>query len=98
MSGIQDGGFTLPDFMVITDLGGEQHAIDRRSIITMTNSIPKDAPEGFVMGGKEIVTVIINSPVGIINYHTRETLISLIKRVNKASSIKEHTYQRGKDE
>jgi len=98
MSGIQDGDFTLPDFMVITDLGGEQHAIDRRSIITMTNSIPKDAPEGFVMGGKEIVTVIINSPVGTISYHTRETLISLIKRVNKASSIKEHTYQRGKDE
>ncbi|KKK78466.1 hypothetical protein LCGC14_2843310, partial [marine sediment metagenome] len=79
MSGIQDTSFTLPDFMVITDLGGEQHAIDRRSIITMTNSIPKDAPEGFVMGGKEIVTIVINTPVGVINYHTRETLISLIK-------------------
>ncbi len=98
MRGIQDADFTLPDFMVITDLGGEQHAIDRRSIITMTNAIPKDAPEGFVMGGKEIVTVIINSPAGIISYHTRETLLSLIKRVNKASSIKEHTYQRGKGE
>ena len=95
MSGIQDTSFTLPDFMVITDLGGEQHAIDRRSIITMTNSIPKDAPEGFVMGGKEIVTIFTNSPVGIINYHTKEKLISLLKRVNKTSSIKEHTYQRG---
>ena len=98
MSEGQYGSSNLPDFMVITDLGGEQHAIDRRSIITMTNSIPKDAPEGFVMGGKEIVTIVVNSPVGVISYHTRETLISLIKRVNKASSIKEHTYQRGKSE
>lgn len=98
MSEFQYGDFNRPDFMVITDLGGDKHAIDRRSIITMTNSIPKDAPEGFVMGGKEIVTVIINSPAGLITYHTRETLISLLKRVNKAGSIKEHTYQRSKDE
>ena len=97
MSGIMDGSFGTPDFMVITDLGGEQHAIDRRSIITMTNSIPENPPEGFTMG-KDLVTVIINTPAGIISYHTRETLISLIKRVNKTSSIKEHTYQRGKEE
>lgn len=98
MNGIQDGDFTLPDFMVITDLGGEQHAIDRRSIITMTNSIPKDPPEGFVMGGKEIVSVIINSPAGLITYSTRETLISLLKRVAKTGGIRKYTYQRGKNE
>lgn len=98
MSETQNSNFTLPDFMVITDLGGEQHAIDRRSIITMTNSVPKDPPEGFVMGGKQIVSVIINSPAGLITYSTRETLISLLKRVAKTSGLREYTYQRGKDE
>lgn len=97
MSGIQDGGFNLPDFMVITDLGGEQHAIDRRSIVTMTNSIPSNPPEGFVFG-KDIITITVATPAGLIGYHTRETLISLIKRVGKTSSIKEYTYQRGKEE
>ena len=97
MSEIQYGDSNIPDFMVITDLGGEQHAIDRRSIITMTNAIPSDPPEGFVFG-KDIITITVATPAGLIGYHTREPLISLIKRVNKTNSIKEHTYQRGKEE
>ena len=94
MSEGQYGNSNLPDFMVITDLGGEQHAIDRRSIITMTDAIPEDPPEGFVMGGKKVVTIIVNSPVGTISYYTGETLISLIMRVNKADAIEEYIYQR----
>ena len=68
------------DFMIITDLGGDKHAIDRNQIITMTNAIPSPVPEGFVMGGK-FTTIVVMTPVGPVTYHTRELMFNLLNMI-----------------
>lgn len=65
------------DFMIITDLGGDKHAIDRNQIITLTNAIPSPTPEGFVMGRKS-TTIVVMTPVGPLSYHTNESMFNLL--------------------
>lgn len=68
------------DFMIITDLGGDKHAIDRNQIITLTNAIPSPVPEGFVMGGK-VITIVVMTPIGPYYYNTNESMFNLLNMI-----------------
>ncbi len=72
------------DFIVITDLGGDKHAIDRNQITTITNAIPENPPEGFTMG-KDITTIVVASPAGICGYYTKESMVNLLNRIYRVN-------------
>jgi hypothetical protein len=72
-----------PEFLIIKDLGNDEHAIDINEISSMSTAVPRMEPEeleaqGFTMGSKDIVSIYMHR--GHV-YFTRETLDSLIQRI-----------------
>ena len=80
------------DFIIITDLGGDKHAIDRNAITTITNAIPENPPKGFAMG-LDIITIIVANPAGLSGYYTKESMVDYLSRVYRINPQDQSEYE-----